>query len=75
VLETSDRVYCPDCIPGFKRERTDKLVSAARSALAEMRGSKHDPAQSDETKARRVAAFKEAQRDGTGLGVGEPRPP
>jgi hypothetical protein len=37
VLKTADRIYCPDCIAVFKQERTDKLVSAARSVLAEMR--------------------------------------
>jgi hypothetical protein len=65
LLETSERVYCPDCLPGFKRERTEKLVSAARSVLAEMRGSERDPAQSDDAKAKRVAAYrkrKEAAR-------------
>lgn len=58
VLETSDRMYCPDCVPGFKQERTQKLVIAARSVLEEMRASDHDPAQTLQAKARRVAAYK-----------------
>jgi len=65
VLEDADRIYCPDCIPGFKADRTARLVSAARSVLAEMRRSEHDPAQSEEAKAKRVAAYrkrKEAAR-------------
>jgi hypothetical protein len=58
VLETADRVYCPDCVPGFKLERTEKLVRAARSALKEMRSSERDPAQTEEAKTKRVAAYK-----------------
>lgn len=58
VLEDAERVYCPDCIRAFKEDRTARLVSAARSVLAEMRSSDRDPAQTDEAKAKRVAAYK-----------------
>jgi hypothetical protein len=58
VLQDADRIYCPDCIPGFKTERTEKLVAAARSVLAEMRSSDVDPAQTADAKAKRDAAYK-----------------
>lgn len=65
ILGATDRIYCPECVPGFKEERTKKLVSAARAVLAEMRGSANDPAQTAEAKAKRVTAYqqrKEAAR-------------
>lgn len=35
ALDTPDRMYCIDCLPEFKADRTQKLVTAARSVLAE----------------------------------------
>jgi hypothetical protein len=65
ALGMSDRAYCDGCLPRFKEERTDSLVTAARSTLAEMRASDQDPAKSPEAIAKRVATYsrrKEATR-------------
>jgi hypothetical protein len=62
VLDTSERAYCPACIPDFKTERTEKLVRAAQTVLTEMRSSDHDPAQTDDAKAKRVAAYKSRKK-------------
>lgn len=48
----------PDCIPGFKAERTQNHVKAARSKLVEMRISENDPAQTSEAKAKRAIAYR-----------------
>ncbi len=50
------RRICNDCLPGFKAERTAKLVGAAKQTLATMRSSEEDPAQTPEAKAKRSAA-------------------
>ena len=55
VLEASDRVYCPDCVPQFQAERTAKLVRAAKSNLTAMRQSEKDPTKTPEAIAKRVA--------------------
>jgi CRISPR-associated endonuclease Cas1 len=57
ILNDPDRQYCDDCLPTFKDERTKRLVSAARSTLAEMRSSPNDPARSSEAIAKRVATY------------------
>jgi CRISPR-associated endonuclease Cas1 len=55
LLEENDRARCERCLQKFEDERTDKLVSAARRVLADMRSSREDPARSPEAKAKRVA--------------------
>lgn len=47
----------PDCLPEVKAQRTDKLVIAARSVLADMRDAEQDPAQTLEAKVKRAAAY------------------
>jgi CRISPR-associated protein Cas1 len=54
VLDTSDRAYCPDCVPAFEAERTATLVRAAKENLSAMRASPHDPAQSEEARRKRI---------------------
>lgn len=63
ILSEPERVYCPECIPAFKAERTEKLVSAARSVLADMRAAERDPAQTIEAKAKRVVAYVKRKED------------
>jgi hypothetical protein len=46
VILDSGRQFCDECLPGFDRERTDKLKVAGASRLAAMRASSSDPAQS-----------------------------
>lgn len=55
LLEDLDRAYCNECLPGFEKDRTKKLVKAARKVLAEMRASDSDPARSPQAKAKRLA--------------------
>jgi CRISPR-associated endonuclease Cas1 len=74
VVEDADRIHCPDCIPDFKTERTEKLVAAARSVLAEMRSSDVDPAQTDEAKAKRVATYKSRKAAARAWGKANPGP-
>lgn len=57
VLTKEGRRYCPDCLPQFERDRTDKLAAAGRSVLVEMRGRANDPAKSPEAKAKRTATM------------------
>ncbi len=63
VLDRSDRVFCADCLPIFKAERTAKLVEGARSVLAKMRGSEADPARSVGAKAKRIATNAQRRRE------------
>jgi hypothetical protein len=62
ILIGYERQYCEDCLPKFKDQRTEKLVGAARAALAEMRASPNDPAKAPEAVAKRVAAHAERRR-------------
>jgi CRISP-associated protein Cas1 len=62
VLNRTGRVYCDDCLPAFKDERTGKLVNAARDVLTKMRASEGDPARSSGAKDRRVATNGERRR-------------
>ncbi len=62
ILDTSDRMYCWECVPGFKAERTQKLYEAGRRELARMRASAHDSAQSAEAKAKRAATLNARRR-------------
>jgi hypothetical protein len=59
ILENSDRLYCDECLPRFKSQRTEKLVGAARAALTKMRASPNDPAKAPQAVAKRVAAHAE----------------
>lgn len=52
-LEDRARAICNDCLPRFEKERTGKLVRAAKGTLAQMRSSPNDPAQSDDSRKRR----------------------
>jgi len=63
VLDRADRVYCVDCLPRFKNERTARLVVAARNVLTQMRASEADPARSSEAKAKRIATNAQRRRD------------
>jgi hypothetical protein len=62
VLVDPDRLYCDECLPTFKDQRTAKLVGAARAVLAEMRASSGDPAKAPEAVAKRVAAHSERRQ-------------
>jgi len=59
VLDGPDRVYCPDCLPEFKAERSAKLATAAKGVLSEMRASARDPAQSEEARRKRIDKSRE----------------
>jgi CRISPR-associated endonuclease Cas1 len=56
------RKICNECLPAFEADRTEKLVRAAKQALAKMRSSDEDPAQTPEAKAKRSAAISERAR-------------
>lgn len=62
TVSAPDREYCDVCLPAFKDERTERLVSAARDVLARMRASSDDPARSSEAIAKRVATNAERRR-------------
>lgn len=53
------RRICEGCLPEFERDRTDKLVTAAKANLSRMRASKEDPAQSDEARRKRIEKARE----------------
>jgi ribosomal protein L37E len=59
VLDDHERMFCSACLPGFIQERTRKLKHAAKEALAEMRGSPHDPALSEEARRKRIEKARE----------------
>jgi uncharacterized Zn finger protein (UPF0148 family) len=59
LLDGPGRVYCPDCLPQFKAERTAKLATAAKEVLSQMRASPHDPAQSKEARRKRIDKARE----------------
>jgi hypothetical protein len=59
VLDASDRIYCPDCVPAFEADRTATLVSAAKESLSAMRSSPHDPAQSEQARRKRIEKARE----------------
>lgn len=62
IVEDRHRLYCDECLPRFKNQRTEKLVGVARAALAEMRASPNDPAKTPEAIAKRVAGHAERRR-------------
>jgi hypothetical protein len=53
TLHDLDRKICDECLPGYDRERTEKLASAGKATLAAMRASSDDPARAPEATAKK----------------------
>jgi hypothetical protein len=53
TLHDPDRAICDGCLPGYSRERTEKLANAGKATLTAMRASSDDPARSPEATAKK----------------------
>jgi len=51
VLDSSDRVYCDDCLTEFKQENSIQFGKTGAAALAKLRGEGKDPAHTEKAKA------------------------
>jgi CRISPR-associated endonuclease Cas1 len=52
LLDNPYRAICDDCLPNYGREQTEKLASAGKAVLAQMRASFDDPARTPEASAK-----------------------